>query len=319
MGQEPVMWTSRSVDGVLLLDKPSGPSSNQALQRVKRLFAARKAGHAGTLDPIATGLLPILLGEATKFSSYSLEAAKEYEATVLLGVRTTTGDLEGEVLRELPVEVNVDELEAALARFRGPIMQTPPMHSALKKDGQPLYRLARRGEHVAREARPVEIHRLDLVGVRGNEVDLVVACSKGTYIRVLAEDIGAALGCGATLKQLRRTRVGAFHIGQAVTLDALEAMTDEERVAMLLPADAGLEHLGAVRLSAFEARLVRNGQPVEIADPSRGRQEGPLRLYASDRFLGLGESRSGRLYPLRLIAGAERQSTNSLRACRASH
>jgi tRNA pseudouridine55 synthase len=291
------------VDGVLLLDKPAGPSSNQALQRVKHLFRARKAGHAGTLDPMASGLLPVLFGDATKFASYSADATKEYEATVLLGVRTSTGDLTGEVVERRPVESCADEINSVLGRFRGCILQTPPMHSALKRGGRPLYEMARRGQTIHREPRAVRIHALVLRGTRPGEVDLRITCSKGTYIRVLAEDIGAALGCGGTLKVLRRTRVGDFDVDAATGVDALERMAPGERLRLLLPVDAALKHLPLVTLDDVQAARVGNGQPIEIRPSGRG----SMRMYAqaSGRFLGLGEAADGTLRPLRLVGQSE--------------
>jgi tRNA pseudouridine55 synthase len=214
----------RVLDGVLLLDKGIGLSSNDALMRAKRLFLAKKAGHTGTLDPLASGLLPLCFGEATKFSQDLLDADKTYEATMRLGIQTSTGDAEGEVLQTRPVEVSVPDVEAALERFRGPISQVPPMHSALKRDGKPLYEYARAGQVVERVAREVTIHALDLLGAALPDVTFRVTCSKGTYVRTLAEDIGAALGCGAHLIALRRTGVGALTLDRAVTLEALEAM-----------------------------------------------------------------------------------------------
>ena len=211
------------VDGVLLLDKPVGLSSNDALIKAKRVLNAKKAGHTGTLDPFATGLLPLCFGEATKFSQDLLEADKTYEATVHLGIMTTTGDTEGETIEERAVDVTVGAIEAALARFRGPIFQVPPMYSALKRDGKPLYHYARQGIELEREPRTVTIHSLTLVACDGMTAELDVACSKGTYIRTLAEDIGRALGCFAHLTALRRTQVGPFSLQGAVTLEALQA------------------------------------------------------------------------------------------------
>src|SRR4051812_47701901 len=205
---------ARDVDGVLLLDKPSGISSNAALQSARRLFAARRAGHTGTLDPMATGLLVLCFGEATKFSGALLDADKAYAARVRLGARTSTGDAEGEVIERREVRAGPAQIEAALARFRGGIEQVPPMHSAIKHLGRPLYAYARKGETVERSARRVVIRELVLEGMSGEEIDLRVACSKGTYIRTLAEDIGEALGCGGHLSALRRTAVGPFPLGQ---------------------------------------------------------------------------------------------------------
>jgi tRNA pseudouridine55 synthase len=265
------------------------------LQRVKRLFDAAKAGHAGTLDPIAVGLLPILFGEATKFASHVSEAGKTYEATVVLGRRTTTGDATGELIEERDAAFSAAEVEAALDSFRGSVLQTPPMYSALKQDGEPLYRRARRGEVVSRAARSVE---------RTNEVDLVVDCSKGTYIRVLAEDLGAALGCGAMLGRLRRTRVGGFDIRDALEIDALEQMSMKAREERLLSVDAAVLHLPQSRLSQDETRRIRLGQRIEVSQPAAA--SGPVRLYngASGEFLGLGEVENGWLRPQRLVASS---------------
>jgi tRNA pseudouridine55 synthase len=296
------MTERRHVNGVLLLDKPAGPSSNQALQRVKRLLGARKAGHAGTLDPLATGLLPILLGEATKFASYLSDATKVYEATLLLGVTTNTGDLAGEVIERHPVAVSAESVEAAAAHFRGTISQIPPMHSALKVGGKPLYELARRGEVVERQAREVHIDELTVGGVRGDEVDIRVRCSKGTYIRVLAEDLGRVLGCGATLKQLRRVQVGPFGIAHAVSLDDLEVAQVDARLHLLLPVDAGLDHIASVRLGSDAMARIRRGQDVAAGAPPV--TAGTVRLYEAGcgRFAGLGELAEGVVRPLRLVS-----------------
>jgi tRNA pseudouridine55 synthase len=294
----------RRLDGLLLLDKRAGPSSNQALQQVKRLFEAAKAGHAGTLDPFAVGLLPILFGEATKFASHVSEAGKTYEATVVLGRRTTTGDTTGELIEERETAVAAATVEAALRFFRGSVMQIPPMYSALKQDGEPLYRRARRGEVVPRAARTVEISRLELIALRGNELDLVVDCSKGTYIRVLAEDLGEALGCGGTLGRLRRSRVGEFDVHDALDAEALELMPMRAREQRLLPIDAPLLHLPLCRLSEQETRRLRLGQRVEFRQPAC--VPNPVRLYSdvSGEFMGLGEAEDEWLYPRRLVSSS---------------
>ena len=296
------MRAGQAIDGLLLLDKPAGPSSNQALQRIKRLYGARKAGHAGTLDPLATGLLPVLLGEATKFASYSSEAAKTYEASVLLGLRTTSGDLAGEIVERRRVAVCRPDIEAALERFRGPIRQIPPMYSALKQQGEPLYRIARRGGVVARQPRAVHVSMLSLLDFRGEEIDLRIECSKGTYIRVLAEDLGAALGCGATLARLRRTGVGGFRVDAAVALETLERMSPHERLDALLPVDAGLVELPRLELPAEDAMRLRQGQAVDLA--AARAQMASVRLYeqGSGRFLGLGQTARGTLRASRLIS-----------------
>jgi tRNA pseudouridine55 synthase len=290
----------RAIDGVLLLDKPSGITSNAALQKVRRMFMAEKAGHTGTLDPMATGLLPVCLGEATKFSHLLLDADKRYLATVRLGVSTTTGDLDGAITRRVPVTSSRDEVEAVLARFRGPLQQVPPMYSAIKVGGQPLYKLARAGGEVPRAPRSIVIHGLTLNRLEGDELELSVSCSKGTYIRVLAEDIGRELGCGASLSGLRRSGVGSFGLSpQAVTLERLEGLTAAEREALLLPADALVSSLPRLDLDAAEARRLSHGQPVERAATSAA---GLARIYGPNReFLGVAEIVSpGHIVPRRL-------------------
>lgn len=288
------------IDGVLFLDKPAGWSSNQALQRVKSLLQAAKAGHTGSLDPFATGLLPICLGEATKFSHFLLDADKTYRATLRLGVTTSTGDTEGVILSDVPVDVTAQQFEQALHRFRGRLSQVPPMYSALKYQGKPLYEYARAGVEVARPARDVTIHALTLNRLAGTEADITVSCSKGTYIRTLAEDIGKALGCGAYLTALRRVHIGSFDLSVALALDQLEAMPFEQRKACLLGVDALVKDFPAITLDDESAYYLCRGQPVwksgQIPD-------GPLRLYAGDgRFLGLGErDDDGRVLPRRLV------------------
>lgn len=291
-----------AVDGVLLLDKPGGITSNLALQKARRLLNAAKAGHAGTLDPLATGLLPLAFGEATKFAADLLEADKEYEATLALSVRTTTADAEGEVVETRPVEVTQARLEAALARFTGTIEQLPPMHSALKRDGRPLYDYARRGIEVERAPRRVRIERLELLDFDGASARVLVACSKGTYVRALAEDIGAALGCGAHLGALRRTRVGRVTLAQAVTLAALEAMPAAVRREWLLPVDALLASLPRVDLGDRQAALFAHGGQLDLGVPPEG--PGRRRVYGpGETLLGLAElDERGVLNPRRLIA-----------------
>ena len=289
----------RKLDGVLLLDKPVGPSSSAVLQAVKYLLVAEKAGHAGTLDPLASGLLPLLFGEATKFAQFGLDAIKEYIAQVRLGTSTDTGDAEGQVLDRQAVNVDEAALAAALARFRGVIEQVPPMYSALKHEGQPLYALARAGQTVERAVRQVTIYELELLGRDGDLLRLRVKCSKGTYVRQLAVDLGLALGTAAHLEGLRRTAVGGFRLDQAVTLDALQALDAAGRQARLLPLDSLLE--GLPRLDLDEAQSVRflNGQAIEL-DGSAG----PCRVYGREGpLLGIGESRPGiGLRPVRLLA-----------------
>jgi tRNA pseudouridine55 synthase len=249
----------RPVHGVLLLDKPIGLSSNDALQKVKWLLRAEKAGHTGTLDPLATGLLPLCFGAATKFSQLHLDADKRYEAVAALGVKTTTGDAEGDVLERRDVHVSDELLQSVLQQFKGDIQQIPPMHSALKKDGKALYEYARAGIEVERIARPVVIHALAGEFIADSAIKLIVNCSKGTYIRTLGEDIGEKLGCGAHLSSLRRIGTGGFDVSQCVTLEALEAMTEDERLACLLPVESLLEGHARVTLDAENAARFLNG------------------------------------------------------------
>lgn len=293
-------WIKRPISGVVLLDKPAGVSSNHALQQVRRLYQAAKAGHTGSLDPFATGLLPICLGEATKFSHFLLDADKSYCATMLLGVTTTTGDTEGEVLSTADVRVDRTIFEEALERFRGEIRQVPPMYSALKHQGRALYEYAREGVEIARDARNATIYRLELETLTGDDAVINVACSKGTYIRTLAEDIGKALGCGAHLTALRRLETGGFALAQALTMAQLEAMTPEQLDAALLPADVLVQHLPSVTLDQESAFYLGRGQAVW---KSGNVPAGLLRLYAeSGRFLGLGElDAEGRVVPRRLL------------------
>lgn len=290
----------RAISGVLLLDKAHGISSNTALQQVKRLFQAEKAGHTGNLDPIATGLLPVCFGEATKFSQYLLDANKRYSAVFKLGVTTTTGDVEGEVLSRNPVAVTQSQLEQALQGFVGVIQQIPPMYSALKHQGKALYTYARAGVEIERKPREVEIYSLTLDAFSGDEVSVTVSCSKGTYIRVLAEDLGNALGCGAHMKALRRTGTGGFDIAQALTLEQLEEMTVGQRDAALLPADLLLEGLPKVVLDGDSAYYARQGQAVWLAKQN---VKGMVSMYGPDQtFLGLGEiTDAGKIAPKRLV------------------
>jgi tRNA pseudouridine55 synthase len=292
------------VDGVMLLDKPAGISSQTAVTAVRRLFNAAKAGHTGTLDPMATGLLPVCLGEATKFSHLLLEADKTYLATVRLGTTTTTGDLEGEVLEQKAVSVERDRLEAVLGRFVGAIRQIPPMYSALKHAGKPLYKYARAGEEVARAPREVNIAELRLVDFAAPDLQISVTCSKGTYVRVLAEDIGRELGCGGCLSALRREAVGGFRLDRGtVTLDRLESLAEAERQAVLLPADAMVASLPSVELDAAGARQLMQGRVVEGAAAAG---EGLARIYGPGReFLGVVEVTGlGRIVPRRLKSQA---------------
>jgi len=283
----------------VLLDKPGGLSSNAALQSVRRLYSAAKAGHTGTLDPLASGLLPLCFGEATKFSVDLLDADKTYEAEVQFGVTTDTGDAEGEVVERRPVSVDRSGLETVLARFRGRQQQVPPMFSALKHHGQPLYALARQGIVVDRQPREITIHELVLLDLSGDRCRLRVTCSKGTYIRTLAEDLGWALACGAHLLALRRTAVAALSVEMAVTFDRLATLSDDERLAHLHAPDMLLLSLPAVVLPADLTQRFRHGNPV----PSAG-ELGKYRVYCSlGHLLGVGErDPSGILRPRRLIS-----------------
>jgi len=289
----------RKVNGVLLLDKPLGMSSNAALQKARWLFNAEKAGHTGTLDPLATGLLPLCFGEATKFAGELLDAGKSYLATVRLGIVTDTADAEGQVLATHPVTATEAEVRAMLPRFTGEISQVPPMHSALKRDGTPLYELARQGIEVERQPRQVTIYSLDLLDWHGETFDLAVDCSKGTYVRTLAADIGTALGCGAHLAALRRTRVGSLDLADAVTLERIEATPLEARDSLLLPPDALLAALPVVALNGTEAARLLHGQPVRW----NGELSARVRLVAPQGFIGVGTySADGWLQAKRLIA-----------------
>lgn len=291
------------IDGALLVDKPLGVTSNFALQKVKRLLGAAKAGHAGTLDPLASGLLIALFGEATKFAGLLLESDKEYLATLKLGETTATGDAEGEVLGRKPVSVTERQIREALTRFQGEIEQIPPMHSALKREGVPLYKLARRGESVERRPRRVRILELEWLDFKNPLLNIRVRCSKGTYIRTLAEDIGAALGCGAHLAGLRRTASGRFRVDDAVPVAALETMASPERRARLVGLDALLVELPRVDLDAALAAKLRNGQSL----PLDALSEGISAVYGPDgALIGIGRAEEGTLRPLRLTQAAEK-------------
>lgn len=290
----------RVVDGVLLLDKPYAMTSNAALQTARRLLNAQKAGHTGTLDPLASGLLALTFGEATKFSADLLHADKTYIAGIKLGQKTTTGDLEGDFLQTRPVRVNRADIEKILNAFRGDILQVPPMFSALKRDGKTLYDLAREGVSIEREARSVRIEKLEILEFADELLTVEVTCSKGTYIRVLAEDIGEALGCGAHLASLRRTKVGALSLEDAVTLQALETMSVDERLATLKPLDALMQTLPAVHLSENDRVRFCHGQRLALGLPSCPR----VRVYGPDEQM-VGTARvneRGVLEPERLIA-----------------
>jgi tRNA pseudouridine55 synthase len=293
----------RPVHGVLLLDKPKGLSSNDALQKAKWLLRAEKAGHTGTLDPLATGLLPLCFGAATKFSQLHLDADKRYEATVALGIKTTTGDAEGDVLETRTVSVTDELLQSVLRQFRGEIEQIPPMHSALKKDGKALYEYARAGIEVERIARQVTI--FELVGeLYGNAaIKIIVKCSKGTYIRTLGEDIGEKLGCGAHLSSLRRIGTGGFDVSQCVTLEALEAMTEDERLACLLPVESLMEGRARVTLDAENAARFLNGVR-RRGDWQVGKDGGSIAVFGENPevLLGTAQVIADELVPGRLLS-----------------
>ena len=299
--RERLPW--RRVDGLLLVDKAAGVTSNAALQAARRLYRAAKGGHTGTLDPLATGLLPVLFGEATKFGGELLDADKTYAAEIALGATTTTGDAEGEVVERRHVALGRVEIQRVLAGFRGELRQVPPMYSALKRHGRPLYEYARAGRSVERTARRIRIHELRLDAVAAEHLAITVRCSKGTYVRVLAEDIGRALGCGAHLAQLRRLEIGPFSLAGAVTIEVLEGLGGEAREARLLPVDAVLGHLPAATLGQVAASRFIQGQPTELPGAGSGR----IRVYGpAETFVGIGEvGADGRLQPRRLIRSGD--------------
>jgi len=298
----------RPLDGILVLDKPRGVTSNQALQAVKRLYGAAKAGHTGSLDPLATGVLPLCFGEATKFSQFLLDADKAYESTIVLGIATETGDADGQVIATVDGSaLTAEQVAAALETFRGEIEQVPSMYSALKHEGQPLYKLARQGKDVERKARTVVIKLLELRGFRAGarpEVDIYLECSKGTYVRSIAEDLGRLLGCGAHVAALRRTRAGAFELDDCVSLVTLEALKANGRIAemdaLLQPADSAVDGLPLVRLSVSGGYYLRQGQPVQVPNAPC---DGMVRVaLETGEFLGIGEILDdGRVAPRRLI------------------
>jgi tRNA pseudouridine55 synthase len=298
----------RPLDGVLLFDKPLQLSSNTALQKVRRLFRAEKAGHTGTLDPLATGLLPVCFGEATKFSTALLDADKTYRALLKLGQTSTTGDAEGAITvthAVLPDEVQV---RATLHNFLGEIEQVPPMHSALKHRGKPLYEYIRKGETIERASRSVTIHELLLEYFAGDELAISVRCSKGTYVRTLAADIGRALGCGAYLQGLRRTAIAQFRLEHAYTLDRLEAMTMQERESCLLPLDCLLQNMPVLELDAAQVKRIAQGQRLAI---DTGLPDGKVRLYRAGEFIGVAVLEGRRLAPERLLSGVAKSAARS--------
>jgi len=293
----------RPVSGVLLLDKPTGVSSNHALQTARRLLNAAKAGHTGTLDPLASGLLPLCFGEATKVSQFLLGADKTYRARARLGITTTTGDSEGEVLRQRPVAVDAARLAAALVAHTGDLLQVPPMYSALKQGGERLYALARRGETVERPARPVHVSRLELLEFDESGFEVELYCSKGTYVRSLIEDIGEALGCGAHMTALRRLRVGALDVRQAMDLERLRALAADDPNALdacLMPIAEALAHLPQLELAPPEAVSLQRGQAQTLRQPLA---DGWVAVFTQQRqFIGMAEARDGRLLPRRLVS-----------------
>ena len=290
------------IDGVLVLDKPVGVSSNLALQMARRLLQARKAGHTGTLDPLASGLLPLTFGEATKFSADLLDADKEYQAQIELGVTTSTGDSEGQVVAQRAVHVTCEQFEEVLTRFVGKGQQVPPMYSALKRGGRPLYELARAGREIERAPRPIEVMRLAITRWDERRPSFELACSKGTYVRVLAQDIGEALGCGAHLVGLRRTRVGKLQLAQATTLSQLEGQGLRQRRSQLLPVDSLLTSLPRISLDTDAAARLARGQRVCHKVP--GILDAPrLRVYdEQERLLGVASCNNGWLTATRVVA-----------------
>ena len=295
----------RPVNGVLVVDKPAGISSNDAVQRAKRLFGAQKVGHTGSLDPLATGVLPLCFGEATKFSQFLLDADKKYRARICLGVSTETGDADGEVIAEADASsVTAAQVAAELKNFVGEIEQVPSMYSALKHQGQPLYKLARQGVEVERAPRKVTVYCAELLQVTGTEIELFVHCSKGTYIRSLAEDLGTALDCGGHVAGLRRLAAGPYKEKQAVSFEKLNAMSGPEELdALLLPVSSAVDSWPIMRLHQDTAHYLLRGQPVQVAHAPT---EGWVQIFESgeeDRFLGVGEILTdGRIAPRRLVA-----------------
>ena len=298
----------RALDGVLLFDKPLALSSNIALQKVRRLFHAEKAGHTGTLDPMATGLLPVCFGEATKFTNYLLEADKTYRALIRLGQTTTTGDVEGDITASCAVNLDISQVRAVLGSFIGEIQQIPPMHSAIKHQGKPLYEYIRKGETIMRTSRAVIIYELILEDFSGDDIEITVRCSKGTYVRTLAEDIGLALGCGAHLRGLRRTAIGKFSHEDAYNLAHMESVTMPEREAFVLPTDSLVHDLPVVELDVSQVTCIAQGQRLLIDTVLR---DGKVRLYGAGRFIGVADLVEQRLIPVRLLSSVARSA-----ACR---
>jgi tRNA pseudouridine55 synthase len=294
----------RSIDGIVILDKAIGISSNRALQEVKRIFDAQKAGHTGSLDPLATGVLPLCLGEATKVSQFLLDSDKKYRAKLKLGVRTDSGDCEGNVLESCAeFQFSQLQIEEALIPFRGEIEQVPPMYSALKVNGVPLYKMARKGQTIEREARRITVYSIELTAFEGDELELEIACSKGTYIRTIADDLGQALGCGAHIIALRRTQAGAFTEADCVTTQQLIEENESGGLSVidehLIPMDKAIEDLPEVVLPSVTASFIKNGQPVLVRHLP---EEGLVRLYEEEQFIGIGcIDDDGKVAPRRLI------------------
>ena len=299
----------KAINGVIVLDKPKGCSSRQALNKVNQIVHAQKIGHTGSLDPMATGVLPLVLGHATKFSQYLLDADKEYDVTATLGISTVSGDSDGEVIREADVDsINVDDIDRALASYRGEIMQVPPMYSALKHEGQPLYKLARKGIHVEREPRQQTIFKNEIVSYRGTELKLRLHCSKGTYVRTVVHDLGEDLGCGAHVSALRRTRAGPFNESQLVTMSEIEAAQLNRTVdALLKPVESTIGHWPLLEINKVAAFHAKQGQPIAVAHSLNSGWVG-LFEQANDQtqrgdFLGVGQILDdGRIAPRRLIS-----------------
>ena len=294
----------RSIDGIVILDKAIGISSNRALQEVKRIFDAQKAGHTGSLDPLATGVLPLCLGEATKVSQFLLDSDKKYRATLKLGVRTDSGDSEGNVLESCAdFQISQLQIEEALTPFRGEIEQVPPMYSALKVNGVPLYKMARKGQTIEREARRITVYSIEMTAFEKDELELEIACSKGTYIRTIADDLGQALGCGAHIIALRRTQAGAFTEADCVTTQALIEECESGGLSVidehLIPMDKAIADLPEVILPSITASFIKNGQPVLVRHLP---EEGLVRLYEEEQFIGIGcIDDDGKVAPRRLI------------------
>ena len=293
--------SGRNVHGILLLDKRLSVSSNRALQEVRRLYNANKAGHTGSLDPLATGLLPLCFGEATKVSAMMLDDNKRYQVVVKLGVMTDTGDAEGKIIEEKSVpELSLEEIEVCLQGFSGEIEQVPPMYSALKHNGRKLYELAREGKIIERKARRITIFELKLLNATSDSLTLDVFCSKGTYIRSLAEDIGHKLGCGGTVVELRRMQAGQFKIEDALTIEQLQQMDQEKLKGLLIDVDKPLEGIPALELSASQAILIKQGQQINIEKTKA--IQGMVRMYSEQVFLGLGEMLlDGKLLPKKIF------------------